>query len=220
MSDKKVDASATTSRPVAERIAFDHLVFIRLHMEALVSAVDESTKMPFSPRSIINLRHAFLDIRMVIEELMLLSVSAHKDAGEFVTKSLRSEYQADKKMSRLRALNAHFFPDAIDVVPSDDTSVAGRFIQLSDEYLTEQEAKSYYNRCGENLHASWKLTSLDPYREDLEYANRFIHLASRLLKTFEIDISGQGYMMLGHLNLGEPKPPSLFFARGMTAPSA
>lgn len=151
---------------------------------------------------------------------MLLSVSAHKDAGEFVTKSLRSEYQADKKMSRLRALNAHFFPDAIDVVPSDDTSVAGRFIQLSDEYLTEQEAKSYYNRCGENLHASWKLTSLDTYIEDLEYANRFIHLASRLLKTFEIDISGQGYMMLGHLNLGEPKPPSLFFARGMTAPSA
>ena len=209
----KVDAFVASSKAAAERIAFDHLVMIRLHMESLVSLVDQLTKMPFSPHSVIKLRHAFLDIRMLIEELMLLSVSAHKEAGIVVSRSLRTDYQADRKMSRLRALNARFFPDAIDVVPSDETEVAGKFVQVSDEYITEQEAKLFYNKCGEKLHANWKQTSAETYTKDVADLHRFIRLTSRLLETFEIDISGQGYMMLGHLNLGESGPPSLFSAR-------
>ena len=209
----KVDTSVARSKAVAERIAFDHLVMIRLHMEALVSMVDQLEEMPFSPHSLIKLRYAFLDIRMLIEEIMLLSVSAHEEAGEVVSKSLRTDYLADRKMSRLRALNARFFPDAIDVVPSDDAEVAGQFAQVSNEYMTEQEAKSFYNKCGEKLHASWKQITVGTYTEDVRDLGRFIRLTSRLLETFEIDISGQGYIMLGHLNLGEPKPPSLFSAR-------
>lgn len=144
---------------------------------------------------------------------MLLSVSAHDEAGEIISRSLRTEYQADKKMSRLRKINPRFFPDAIDVVPSNETEVAGKFVRVSDEYISEQEAKLFYNKCGERLHANWKQTSADTYAEDVRELSRFLHLTSRLLKTFEIDISGHGYMMLGHLNLGESGPPSLFYTQ-------
>lgn len=205
--------SGTKNRPAAERVAFDHVVMIRLHMDALVSVIKQSRGAPFSPQSIVRLRCGFLHVRMVIEELMLLSVSAHQEAGEAVTASLRKVYQADKKMARLRDLNVRFFPDAIDVVPSGNPNFAGQFVPVSDDYLTEEDAKSYYNRCGDRLHAGWKQPSFESYSEDLEYLDRFVLLASRLLKTFEIDISGQGYMMLGHLNLGEAGPPALFHAR-------
>jgi len=197
----------------AELIAFDHFIMIRFHMESLTSTIKELRQRNFSPQSIVNMRRAFLDVRMVIEELMLLSVSAHQEAGEAITVSLRTEYRADKKMSRLRALNAQFFPDAIDVVPSDDPNTDGQFVRVSEEYLTEEEAKSYYNECGSKLHASWKKSSAETYTKDIEFLERFVDITSRLLVTFEIDISGQGYMMLGHLNLGEPKAPSLFFAQ-------
>lgn len=205
--------SGTKNRPAAERVAFDHLVMIRLHMDALVSVIKQSRGAPFSPQSILRLRRGFLDVRMVIEELLLLSVSAHQEAGEAVTASLRKVYQADKKMARLRALNVRFFPEAIDVVPSDDPDLAGQFVQVSGDYMTEDDAKSYYNKCGDRLHAGWKQPNFASYSEDLEYLDRFVLLTSRLLKTFEIDISGQGYMMLGHLNLGEAGPPALFLAR-------
>lgn len=79
--------------------------------------------------------------------------------------------------------------------------------------MTEDAARSYYNRCGDRLHASWKQASFESYSEDLAYLERFVILDSHLLETFEIDISGQGYMMLGHLNLGEAGPPALFLAR-------
>jgi hypothetical protein len=174
-------------------------------MEGLVKTTEKLRGMPFSPQSILTLRHAFLDVRMVIEELMLLSVSAHRDAGEAVTRKLRTEYRADKKMSHLRKLNAQFFPVAFDIVPASNPDVAGKFVQVSSEYLTEQEAKAYYNRCGEKLHASWKQSSAETYVEDIDFLNRFLLLTSRLLKTFTIDISGQGYTMAGHLNLNEPE---------------
>ena len=35
--------------------------------------------------------------------------------------------------------------------------------------------------------------------------------------TFEVDISGQGYFMLGHLNLDNPGMPRLFLARNDTS---
>ncbi len=212
MSDE-VGGSKSPRQVAAERVAFEHLVMVRLHLEALIGKAGQSGDASFSSRSIVALRHAFVDVRMVIEELMLLSVSAHKDAGEDVAKSLRKVYQADKKMARLRAINPRFFPDAIEVVPTDDADVDGRFVRVECEYLSEEEAKSYYNRCGAKLHASWQQMSAESYFEERQALSRFIELTSRLLDTFEIDISGQGYIMLGHLNLGEAGPPSLFFAR-------
>ncbi|MEX6507956.1 hypothetical protein, partial [Jiella sp. M17.18] len=192
-------------------MAFDHLVMIRAHLESLKRVIDRATNEPFSPFSIVDLQQAFGHIRMIIEELMLLSVSAHKDAGEAVSNRLRNEYQAVTKMALLRAINPSFFPVSIDVVPTDEPGIAGRFVDVEDEYLTEEEAKSYYTKCGDSLHASWKAVSKATYDADLAVAGRFVPLTSRLLRTFEVDISGQGYMMLGHLNLGEPTAPELFF---------
>ncbi|ORE93845.1 hypothetical protein [Aurantimonas sp. 22II-16-19i] len=201
------------AQPPSERVAYDHLVMIRAHLESLKRVMDRATKESFSPFSIVELRQAFGHIRMIIEELMLLSVSAHKDAGEAVSHRLRDEYQAVTKMALLRAINPRFFPVAIDVVPTDEPGIAGRFTDVEDEYLTEKEAKAYYVKCGDILHASWKAAGEATYDADLAFARRFVPLTSRLLKTFEVDISGQGYMMLGHLNLGEPIAPALFFGR-------
>lgn len=210
----ETEASKPEARSPGERVAFDHLVMIRAHLESLERAMYRATEAPFSPFSIVGLRQAFGDIRMVIEELMLLSVSAHKDAGEAVSKRLRNEYQAVNKMTLLRAINPRFFPMAIDVVPTDEPDVAGRFVDVENDYLTEEEVKTYYTKCGDRLHASWKPLSKATYEADLEIARRFVTLVSRLLKTFEVDISGQGYMILGHLNLGEPIAPAIFFTRG------
>lgn len=211
-----VTVSEATSR--AERNAYDHLIMVRLHLEAIAHFVEQDGGVLFNPRSMVGLRHAFVDIRMVIEELMLLSVSAHKDAGESVSKRLRNEYQAVNKMALLRSINARFFPEAIDVVPTDEPGISGQFVQVEDAYLTEEDAKSFYAKCGDSLHASWKMPTTEGFQADLKLVTRFLGLCSRLLKTFELDISGQGYMMLGHLNLGTEDGPSLYFTQTKPGP--
>lgn len=209
------EISTDKKRRAGERAAVDHLIMIKGHIVSLRRFLSGADDL-FSPMSIVGLRQAYGDIRMVIEEIMLMSVSAHKDAGEAVSKRLRSEYQAVNKMRLLRELNPRFFPMAIEIKPSDEPGIDGRFVPIKEGCLTEEDVRTYYTRCGDGLHANSKLTSAAEYREDVIKVREFVRLVSRLLETFEVDISGQGYFVLGHLNLDDPGLPRLFMARPAT----
>lgn len=200
------------ARPPGELVAANHFIMIRAHVEELQIALQRFSRLPFSAHAVARLRHAFIDVRMIIEELMLLSVAAHKDAGEAISRSLRKGYKADQRMEQLRAINPRFFPVAIDVIPSDEPGIDGKFIDIDGGYMTEDDIRYFYFKSGDNLHASSKYINESQYKENINSIRNFTNLISKLLKTFEIDISGQEYTMLGHLNLGTKKPPELFSA--------
>lgn len=196
----------------AERVAFDHLVLIKGHMLSLLRFLRTRDDQSFRPPDVVDLRHAFIDVRMVIEELLLLSVSAHQDMGEQISRSFRTGYQADKKLGELRRVNPHFFPVAIGIVPSNEPGIDGQFIDVTDPYLTEADVKEIYTSAGDRLHSKRKPFNKAEFDVDVGLVERFTTLAARLLDTFEVDISGRGHIIVGHLKLAEDGPPALFTA--------
>jgi hypothetical protein len=92
------------------RSATDHLLLIKEHLRSLARIIAQLRTQRYSPAGVAALRHGMLDVRMVVEELMLFSVSAHDEAGREMVKAIRTEYRTDKKMSRLRRLNPRFSP--------------------------------------------------------------------------------------------------------------
>ena len=197
-----------------------HFSLIKKRIISLQATVEQLSKIDLSLDYVIDLSldyvigldHAYLNIRKIIEELLLLSVSAHETAGSDLSIRLRKEWNAIKIMKGLERINPRFFPDAIKIVPSADEDTAGRFVSVDDDYLTRGFAAEMYNLCGTVLHASNKRLAREVASDRYVKAKRFDLEVRRLLETFEIDVNGEGFMVLGHLNLEINGPPKLFSA--------
>lgn len=197
----------------AIRSALDHVILIKAHLLQLRESLTALEDVGHSPRGVVLIRRCMLDVRMVFEELMLLSVSAHGEAGDRVEQSLRKKHRADLKIRGLNELNPNFFPDAIDLVASGEPGVAGRFASVSEPYLTVEQAKRMYFRSDQLLHASRTFMSAENFEGCRRELVEFYQLAERLLRTFEIDISGTGFMVFGHLNIDDDALPQVFEAQ-------
>lgn len=192
--------------------AIFHFGLIKKRILSLQTTVEKLSKSELSLDYLIALDHAYLNIRKIIEELMLLSVSAHDTAGAQLTSRLRKEWKATKIMKELARINPRFFPDAIRIVPSEEEGIEGRFISVDDSYLNKEFAAEMYNLCGSVLHASNKQLAREVVSDRYAKAKRFDVEVRRLLETFEIDINGNGFIVLGHLELEIDGPPKLFSA--------
>lgn len=195
------------------RTVIDHLVLIKAHLLSLEAVLERLGTAAYSPAGIVELRRGSLDVRMVVEELMLLSVAAHERSGQELADAIRTTYRADKKMRLLEQLNPNFFPDAIDLVPADQPGLAGRFVDVQEEYLTASAARSFYHQSDNMLHASWGYLGTSDFSTEVERLSTFSRLAARLLRNFEVDISGTGFMVLGHIHLDSDLAPVAFDAR-------
>ncbi len=195
------------------RTVIDHLILIKAHLLSLGNVIENLETVGYSPAGIVELRRGSLDVRMVVEELMLLSVAAHGRSGQELADTIRTTYRADKKMRLLEKLNPKFFPDAIDLVPADQPDLAGRFVEVQEEYLTAATARSFYHQSDNMLHASWSYLGTSDFSTEVERLSTFSRLAARLLRNFEVDISGTGFMVLGHIHLDSDMAPVAFDAR-------
>lgn len=199
------------------RLASDHLVMIRAHLESIrqITSTASNGKL-IGPWSAHAARQAQLDIRFVVEEMMLLSVAAHRQAGETISKSIRKEYRAGTVARKLADLNPNFFPIAISVVETDDPEIAGRFEIREGKHLTADLAVEYWNKSGDVLHAGSRTLSQEKISKYIARAEEFLDLCKSLLETFEVDVSGNGMWIGGHLHFGEVRAPELFYASGST----
>ncbi|WP_174296342.1 hypothetical protein [Sphingomonas bacterium] len=118
----RVDMGATGKEL---RTVIDHLLLIKAHLRSLVRCTERLGQEGYTPESIMKLSRGFLDVQMVIEERMLLSVSAHERSGREVAKPIRTAYRADKKMSTMRQLNPRFFLGRIDIQDSQTRWMSG-----------------------------------------------------------------------------------------------
>lgn len=194
-----------------ESDALYHLIMIRVHLDSINRnlAAHKKTEGPWLIHSS---RQVQLDIRFVVEEIMLLSVAANKQAGEEITKAIQKEYRAKIMAKKLASLNPNFFPIAISVVETDEVGVAGRFVVREGEHLTADQAVDYWSKAGNTLHAKPKAMSEPNALECLDQAREFLNLTVDLLETFEVDVSGKGMWIGGHLNYGEAEGPVLLHA--------
>jgi len=192
--------------------ASHHFNLIKKRIWSLHSTVEQLSNSEVSLDYSITLDHAYLDIRKIIEELMLISVAAHDHAGIQLTKRIRKEWNAQKIMRGLEQINSKFFPDAIEILPSDEDGLGGKLMAVDTDYLARDFAAEMYNLCGDVLHSNNKPISPNIVQQRFQKAKKFELEVRRLLDTFEIDISGNGFMVFGHLEFEKNNPPKLFLA--------
>ncbi|AUQ59907.1 hypothetical protein [Phaeobacter inhibens] len=195
------------------RNSIGHLVQIKAHMLSMNASLKALKTRPVCGPPLVRLRQSYLDLRMIVEEMMLLSVSAHRTAGEQISNDLRKNYNASQKMRLLEKINPRFFPDAIKLVTTEEKGVEAKFVYLEKEYLCQSVAQDMYNKSGNFLHASYKALSVEEFDQSVDELQTFFNLTATLLHTFEVDISGKGLFIAGHLNLLENEPPVVFHAQ-------
>jgi hypothetical protein len=195
------------------RRANDHLIMVRAHLHSIQRTTKSASESQIHGQwLIVAARQAQLDIRMVVEEMMLLSVAAHEDSGQHISRTLRKEYRAGVIAKKLARLNQNFFPVAISVIPSDEPDVAGRFMNREGRHLTQEKAIDFWNRAGGHLHANSIVVANSDLSRMIDEAAEFLRLTVSLLETFEVDVSGQGMWIGGHLNFAESRGPEVFYA--------
>lgn len=197
---------------VMSQAAF-HLSLVKKRVQSVNRVVSFLSKEPLGFDYLLELEHAFLDVRKIIEELMLLSVCSHDFAKVELSKALRKEWNAEKLTKYLSRLNPRFFPHPIDIVECDEDGVAGRFIDTGRVCLSREDAVLIYNLCGGILHASNRPLQAETVHERYRALADFDVRVRGLVQTFEIDISGQGMVIIGQLLFDQPhQPPELFTA--------
>ncbi len=191
--------------------ALYHLIMIRVHLDSISRnlAAHQNRNGPWLIHSV---RQVQLDIRFTVEEIMLLSVAANKQAGEQITKAIRKAYKPKLIATQLAKLNPNFFPIAISVIETDEPGVDGRFIAREGDHLRADQAFDYWSKAGDTLHAKPEAISEENALKSLDQAKKFLALTVDLLETFEVDVSGKGMWIGGHLNYGETKGPALLYA--------
>ncbi|MBB5514948.1 hypothetical protein FHS89_000954 [Rubricella aquisinus] len=194
-----------------ESDALFHLIMIRIHLESINRSLS-AQRMREGPWLLHSCRQLQLDIRFIVEEIMLLSVAANKQAGEQITKAIRKEYRAGNMAKKLSSINSNYFPIAISVVETDEVGIDGRFELREGDHLTADQAVRFWSKAGDNLHAKPEIMSETSVREWFDQAMIFLNLTKSLFEAFEVDVSGKGMWIGGHLNYGEAKGPVLFHA--------
>jgi hypothetical protein len=202
------DSSSEIRRKKVDSNAHYHLIMIRVHL-ASIERILATQNDRMDQWLIHSARLVCSDIRFVVEELMLLSVAANEQAGEQITKAIRKEYRAGIIVKKLKALNPNFFPGAISVVETDEVGIEGKFVARAGDHLTTDQAVDYWNKSGDILHAKPKAMSEGNVRKCLDHARNFFTATLSLLETFEVDVSGKGMWIGGHLNFNEVKGPVL-----------
>jgi len=202
-------------------LATQHLFLIKKRVLSLNTALKLMNGRQVSADTILVADHAFLDVRKIIEELMLLALCAHDRAGIELSAKMRREWNAERLMRHLERLNSNCFPAAVDIEASDEPGIEGIIVPSPRSHLTKAEAISIYNYCGSILHASNTPISPKDLEERFERLDEFDEKIRGLLETFEVDISGAGFMVCGHLLIDDPNaPPLLFGAPSVPASSS
>ena len=85
-------------------------MMIRVHLDSIARiTISIANEQLVGPWLVLAARQAQLDVRFVVEELMLLSIAAHQEAGRKISRKLRKAYQDGVVAKELTQLNPNYF---------------------------------------------------------------------------------------------------------------
>jgi len=92
---------------------------------------------------------SFLQLRMICELMAIGCLVAHGDIEGTKSRSLQTEYAADKIINRMQHLHSNFFPHPVSMKKDGN---ATHLDKIEAGYLTKPEMIRLYHKCGDKLH--------------------------------------------------------------------
>lgn len=91
-----------------------------------------------------------LQVRKICEIVALACLCVHDEVEELRTKTAQKEWNPERIMRRMEALNPKFFPEPIHAEEAAEGKTT--VYRLRDNYINKDELLQYWFRSGENLH--------------------------------------------------------------------
>ena len=142
---------------------------------------------------------ACLQVRKILELVALGSLVANQDVWNGSLRELRSAWNANDILKKLRAVNPDFYPQPVIEVPLTGP-VKSDIKDLAEGFLTEEMFSDLYGRLREALHAKNPLGPPMDYDYWLKAIPQWMNLIIKLLNSHKIKLLDNPSMFLIHMN--------------------
>jgi hypothetical protein len=122
----------------------------------------------------------FLELRMLCELIALGCLVAHGGISAVAAAKIEKEYAADRIMHQLEGLHLNFYPHAVSMTFNPGHM---HFDRVESGFLTRQELKELYRKCGDALHRGtlkklklWNDKTDPNYQDIIGWTRRIINL--------------------------------------------
>jgi hypothetical protein len=146
-----------------------------------------------SPPTLATVEYAALQLRMVLELIVMASFATNRVAVEEVTAALERK-NVDEARKLARNANPHYWPRA--VVPTGNAGLEGR---STEEVLTEDEWGRAYGKVSALLHARNPFAPPLNVGETHDYLQDLLPLVRNLLSMHVMLMAGANHLLVGQI---------------------
>jgi hypothetical protein len=146
-----------------------------------------------SPPTLATVEYAALQLRMVLELIVMASLATNRVAVEEITAALERK-NVDDARKLARNANPHYWPRA--VVPTGDASLEGR---SAEEVLAEDEWGRAYGKVSELLHARNPFAPPLDVAQAHEYLHDLLPKVRNLLSMHVMLMAGANHLLVGQI---------------------
>ena len=186
-----------------QKLYLRNMQIIKWRLKAVLDIRTGKTKTTYK---MTNIEFCVLQIRKILELIALSALISDRDVYETHLKSIGSMWNARLILSDIERIHPNFYPHPILIDPNDKS----KWIDVTEEFLTEEKFIRIYERCGKFLHENpLKMTNADI---DNEYSlvwkeiGEWGRLIRNLLNTHTIRLYNQKDLFYIAMN-AEDQPP-------------
>lgn len=122
---------------------------IKLRTESVVDMLNKNASTTYK---MTNVEFCCLQIRKILELIVMASITAHKDVYSEINKKFYNHYKVRCILKDLEALHPDFYP-----IPSEQVVKNGKVeevIRIKEGYLTKEELIEIYSDCSSIIHVN------------------------------------------------------------------
>lgn len=141
----------------------DKMQIIKYRVRAIKEIISEKTTTSYK---MTNIEFCLLQIRKILEMIVLSSLVANRDAYEAIFPNAGKMWNLKNIIKDVSRIHPHFYPKPIIIDPNDKYN----WLKRSDDYLTQEKCIQIWECCGKYLHE----TPINMTKSDIDNAYKGI----------------------------------------------
>ena len=142
---------------------------------------------------------ACLQIRKILELVVLGSLVANQSAWDGSLRELRNAWNANDILRRLRRINPDFYPQPVNELPQTGP-IKSTIVNREDDFLAEDMFADVYGRLGGIIHANNPIGGPVDYEYWKAEVPKWMRLIINLLNSHQVRVLDNPNMFLIHMN--------------------